>query len=70
MTPEQVQRAVKKNRAYIVEVFTASLQESYPHTKAESVEAAIASWERKEPPQGIIELFVHGWLNTGTSAHA
>ena len=65
ISPELLQGQAKTNPKGLAKVFCKSLQRSYPSLTEEVTLEAIESWGKGAKPKGIIEMFVHGWLDDG-----
>ena len=65
ISAEKLQEAARANPDLLAREFWRSLKGSYTSLTQDLVRQAIDRWISGEPAQGVIDMFVHGWLNDG-----
>ena len=65
ISAEKLQAEAKAHPDKLAKEFCRSLRGSYRDLTEERTRQAIDRWIAGEKPQGVIDMFIHGWLNEG-----
>jgi len=65
ISAEKLQAEARANPDKLADAFHRSLVGSYSSLTRARVRQAVDRWIAKEKPEGVIDMFIHGWLNDG-----